>query len=99
MNGSRELLHSDLINTSKQHLCFEMYTWGAREWLEALEAWKNNQTKQTKQNKQNQTNQTKTKQKKNHQRPKKHNHQNPAALELATFCQRNFEIVQLLSHD
>lgn len=54
MNGSRELLHSDFINTSKQHLCFEMYTQGAREWLKALEAWKNKmQNKQTKQNKKN----------------------------------------------
>lgn len=31
--------HSDLINTAKPY--FEKYTQGARDWLKALEAWKN----------------------------------------------------------
>lgn len=94
MNGSRELLHSDFINTSKQHLCFEMYTQGAREWLKALEAWKN-KTK----NKQSKTKKTSRNKKKRKKTQQKNSHQNPAVLELATSCQRNFEIVQLLSHD
>lgn len=94
MNGSRELLHSDFINTSKQHLCFEMYTQGAREWLKALEAWKNKT-----QNKQSKTKKTSRNKKKRKKTQQKKPHQNPAVLELATSCQRNFEIVQLLSHD
>lgn len=75
-----------------------MYTQGAREWLEAPEAWKNNKTNQPTKPKQTKIKPQKTTPQK--QTPKtSHNHQNPAALELATSCQRNFEIVQLLSHD
>lgn len=48
MDGSRSCSHSDLINTAKQYLSFEKYTQGARDWLKALEAWKNK--RQTKKN-------------------------------------------------